>query len=134
MGIYMASCVLNSVHGTAERPLDLDSEELGFGPGSASLYLLSLCLLLCKTKSEFPWCPVVKVLCFQCRTCTGLISGWGTKILHAARHSKKIKKSEVCVCGGERERERERERKEGRRRGKETSNFSFDLNPKASFS
>jgi len=54
MGIYMASCVLNSVHGRAERPLDLDSEELGFGPGSASLYFLSLCLLLCKTKSEFP--------------------------------------------------------------------------------
>ena len=108
MGIYMASCVLNSVHGTAERPLDLDSEELGFGPGSASLYLLSLCLL-CKTKSEFLWCPVVKVLCFQCRACTGLISGWGIKILHAAWHSQKIKKSEV---GGEREREKKKGRKE----------------------
>ena len=108
MGIYMASCVLNSVHGRAERPLDLDSEELGFGPGSASLYFLSLCLLLCKTKSEFPWCPVVKVLCFQCSACTGLISGWGTKIFHAAQHSQKIKKSK----GG---REREKKKKKGRK-------------------
>ena len=124
----MASCVLNSVHGRAERPLDLDSEELGFGPGFASLYFLSLCLLLCKTKSEFPWCPVVKVLCFQCSACTGLISGWGTKIFHAAQHSQKIKKSKG---GGERE--KKKKRKEGRR-GKETSNFSFDLNPQASFS
>jgi len=71
---------------------------------------------------------VVKVLCFQCRACTGLISGWGTKIFHAAQHSQKIKKSEG---GGERE--KKKKRKEGRR-GKETTNFSFDLNPKACFS
>lgn len=119
MGIYMASCVLNSVHGRAERPLDLDSEELGFGPGSASLCFLSLCLLLCKTKCEFPWCPVVKVLCFQCRASTVLISGWGTKILHAAWHSQKIKKSEG---GGE----REKKKKEGRKKkGKRDQQFLF---------
>jgi len=51
---------------------------------------------------------VVKVLCFQCRACTGLISGWGTKIFHAAQHSQKIKKSEG---GGERE--KKKKRKEG---------------------
>ena len=35
---------------------------------------------------DFPGGPVVKTLCLQCRG-TGLISGQGTKIPHAEKHS-----------------------------------------------
>ena len=46
-----------------------------------------------KEVEDFPGSPVVKTPSLHCSTAagTGLIPGWGTKILHAGGHSQKKK-------------------------------------------
>ena len=50
-----------------------------------------------QTSRNFPGGPVVKTQSFHCGV-TGLVPGWGTRILHATWHGQKIKNKKIIDC------------------------------------